>query len=112
MSGGGSSEDLQVSAEAREHRLARRVAALERQVETRIAQVEDLQRRLAHAENGWRAAEEARGASERRAADADGARGKAVEYDALMGTFTMRALRVPRTWYAQARQSASRIASR
>jgi len=90
-------DELQVTAEAREDRLARRVAALERQVEARIAQVEDYQRRLAHAENGWKAAEEAAGGAAE-------VLWKAKEYDALMGTLTMKALRLPRTWYAQARR--------
>jgi len=90
-------DELQIAEEARADRLARRVAALERQVEARIAQVEDYQRRLAHAENGWKAAEKAAG-------EAAEVLWKAKEYDALMGTLTMKALRLPRTWYGQARR--------
>jgi hypothetical protein len=99
------SGDLHLTAESREDRLARRVAALERQVEARIAQVEDYQRRLAHAENAWAAAERA-------AEDAAEVRWKAEEYDALMGTLTMKALRVPRAWYGRARRMASRVRGR
>ena len=89
------SDDLRVTAEAREERLARRVAALERQVEARIAQVEDYQRRLAHAE--------------RRAEEASQVLAKATEYDVLMGTITMKALRLPRSWYGRARRTALRM---
>ena len=93
----GASDELQVSPEARLERLTRRIAALERQVEARIAQVEDLQRRLAHAENVARVSQEA-------LAEAEAAKPKAAEYDALMNTVTMRALRLPRSWYAAARR--------
>jgi len=86
------SDDLSVSDGARTERLTRRVAALERQVEVRIDQVEDLQRRLAHAENLVRAGEQ------------QGMAAKAAEYDALMNTFTMKALRMPRSWYGEARR--------
>ncbi|HEV2761261.1 MAG TPA: hypothetical protein VGV86_17000 [Acidimicrobiales bacterium] len=103
------SDDLQVTAEARHERLARRVAALERQVEARIAQVEDYQRRLAHAENAARAAEEALRTAERRAEEASQVLGKSSEYDALMGTITMKALRLPRSWYGRARRAALRM---
>jgi len=99
MAGDGASDDLQVTAEAVQDRMARRIAALERQVERRIAQVEDYQRRLAHAEN---AAQEA----ERSLRDAPQLQWKAAEYDALMGTMTMKALRLPRSWYARARRAA------
>lgn len=97
--------DLQVTAEAREERLARRVAALERQVEARIAQVEDYQRRLAHVENALAVAEPlARQVSE--------VLWKAAEYDALMGTRTMKMLRLPRSWYSRARREAARLRRR
>lgn len=88
------SDDLRVSAEARVERLTRRAAALERQVEARITQVEDLQRRLAHEENQARAARH----------EAAVAMPKAIEYDALMNTVTMKALRLPRAWYGAARR--------
>jgi chromosome segregation ATPase len=103
------SDDLRVTAEARGERLARRVAALERQVEARIAQVEDYQRRLAHAENAARTAEDALRTAERRVEEASQALGKAKEYDALMGTITMKALRLPRSWYGRARRTTLRI---
>jgi len=108
MSGDGASGELQVTAEAVQERLARRIAALERQVEARIAQVEDYQRRLAHAENALRSAENASREAERSIGDAHQVLWKAAEFDALMGTITMKALRLPRSWYAQARRAASR----
>ena len=88
------SDRLDVSAEARAERLARRVAALERQIESRIEQVEDLRRRLAHAEREGMAT----------GSDPVEARRKAAQYDALMATFTMRALRVPRAVYGEVRR--------
>jgi hypothetical protein len=97
-----------VTAEAREERLARRVAALERQVEARIEQVEDYQRRLAHVENALRATEEAAGDQHL----TEEVRRKAAEYDALMATFTMKALELPRSWYGRARRTVSRITAR
>ena len=103
------SDDLRVTAEAREERLARRVAALERQVEARIAQVEDYQRRLAHAENAARTAEDALRRAESGAEEVSQMLQKAREYDALMGTITMKALRLPRSWYGRARRAALRM---
>ncbi|MDQ3643782.1 MAG: hypothetical protein M3450_20515 [Actinomycetota bacterium] len=103
------SDDLRVTAEAREERLARRVAALERQVEARIAQVEDYQRRLAHAENAARTAEDALRTAESGAEEASRMLEKAREYDALMGTITMKALRLPRSWYGRVRRAALRM---
>ena len=88
------SGELQVPAEARAERLARRVAALERQVEARIEQIEDLKRLLLHAENLVAAARQETAA----------AKLKGAEYDALMRTFTMRALRLPRGAYGMARR--------
>ena len=105
MAGDGASGDLQVTAEAVQERLTRRIAALERQVEARIAQVEDYQRRLAHAENAVREAEHG-------IVDTRQVQWKAAEYDALMGTITMKALRLPRSWYAQARRAASQRSNR
>lgn len=105
MAGEEDADDLHVTSEALQDRQARRIAALERQVESRIAQVEDYQRRLAHAENAARAAE--RAANEAREAIP-----KAAEYDALMGTRTMKVLRLPRSWYALARKAASRVRDR
>jgi len=101
-----------VTAEAFQERLARRIAALERQVEARIAQVEDYQRRLAHAENALRSAENARREAERNIGDARQVLWKAAEYDALMGTITIKALRLPRSWYAHARRALSQRTSR
>lgn len=88
------SDRLNVSTEARAERLARRVAALERQVEARVEQVEDLRRQLAHAE---------RQATSNASELAEARRIKA-EYDALMATFTMRALRLPRAVYGEVRR--------
>jgi len=105
MAGDGASGDLQVTAEAVQERLTRRIAALERQVEARIAQVEDYQRRLAHAENAAREAEHGIVGTRQ-------VLWKAAEYDALMGTITMKALRLPRSWYAQARRAASQRTNR
>ena len=90
-------DQLDIAPEARIERLTRRVAALERQVEARIGQVDDLQRRLRHAEN-------LDGASQQEMA---AAKAKAAEYDALMATFTMRALRLPRAAYAVVRKVAA-----
>lgn len=87
------SDRLEVSAEARAERLARRVAALERQVEARIGQVDDLRRRLAHAERQAMPI----------GSELESSR-KAAEYDALMATFTMRALRLPRSVYGDVRR--------
>ena len=103
------SDDLRVPAEARQERLARRVAALERQIEARIAQVEDYQRRLAHAENAARTAEDALRRAEGGAEEVSQMLEQAKEYDALMGTITMKALRLPRSWYGRARRAALRM---
>lgn len=89
-----SPDRLDISDDARLARQTRRVAALERQVEARIEQVADLRRQLAHAERLVRAAKDEATASALRA----------VQYDALMATFTMRALRLPRAAYAAARK--------
>ena len=91
---GGSSDPLEIPTDAQVERLQRRVAALERQLEARIAQVDELRNRLASPEQLV--------AEER--AEADVLRRKAAEYDALMQTFTMRALSRPREWYAAARR--------
>ena len=92
---------LEVSSEALAERLQRRVTALERQLEARIAQVDDLRARLAQQE---RLTAEARGDASRSRAEADVLRPKAAEYEALMRTFTMRALDRPRVLYAAARR--------
>jgi predicted RNase H-like nuclease (RuvC/YqgF family) len=97
---GGSSDRLDVPADARVERLQRRIAALERQLEARIAQIADLQEHLAEQQRRIRLAE------------GDGPvpvtevelRHKAAEYDALMATLTMRILRRPRAWYTEARR--------
>lgn len=97
----GASDDLQVTEAACQDRLERRIAALERQLEARIAQIDEYQRRLAQAEGVARAAERAMG-------DVPQVVWKAAEYDALMNTATMKALRLPRSWYARARRAARR----
>lgn len=99
------SDPLEVPPDALVERLQRRIAALERQLEARIAQVTELQSRLLETEHQHRvAAEEPAQAL----AEADALRHKAAEYDALMATLTMRALRRPRAWYGQARRRLSR----
>lgn len=95
---GEAAERLEIPHDAQVERLRRRSAALERQLEARIAQVEDLQRRLAEAERPG-AAGEAEVAALRQEAER-----WRTEYEALMNTFTMRALRQPRRWYAAARR--------
>jgi len=79
-------------------RLGRRAAGLERQLEARITQVSTLQDRLAEQE---RVADRARRDATAARREAEAAR---FEYDALMHTVTMRAVRVPRAWYAAARR--------
>ena len=79
-------------------RLQRRIAALERQLEARIAQVADLQVQLAEQQR------QAMRVSRDGAMSEEELSRKAAEYDALMATLTMRALRRPRAWYAQARR--------
>jgi predicted RNase H-like nuclease (RuvC/YqgF family) len=95
---GGSPDALEIPLDAQVERLQRRVSALERQLEARIAQVEELRNRLAGPEE--LVAEEQ--------ADDEILRRKAAEYDALMQTFTMRALSRPRAWYAAARRRLAR----
>ena len=91
-------DPLEVPPDALVERLQRRIAALERQLEARIAQVADLQARLdghaGHVDAAW--------------AEEEVLRSKAAEYDALMATLTMRILRRPRAWYGQARRRLSR----
>lgn len=98
---GESFDPLEVPPDALVERLQRRIAALERQLEARIAQVADLQARLDghaghadHADAAW--------------AEEEVLRSKAAEYDALMATLTMRILRRPRAWYGRARRRLSR----
>ena len=88
--GGGSTDRLEIPPDARLERLQRRVAALERQLDARIAQVEELRHRLDD--------------QERLMGQVDVLQSKAGQYDALMRTFTMRALSRPRAWYAAARR--------
>jgi predicted RNase H-like nuclease (RuvC/YqgF family) len=94
----GSSDALEIPLEAQVERLQRRVSALERQLEARIAQVDELRDRLASPQE---LVAEDRG-------DDEILRRKAAEYDALMQTFTMRALSRPREWYASARRRLAR----
>lgn len=82
-------------------RLQRRTAALERQLQVRIDQVEDLQRRLAHQD---RVAAEARDDAAHARQEVEALRPRAAELDALMNTMTMRALRLPRAWYGDVRR--------
>ena len=79
-------------------RLQRRVAGLERQLEARIAEIGRLHERLSDQERQTRAARD----------DAKRAQVKADELDALLGTFTMRALRRPREWYGAVRRRLGR----
>ena len=82
-------------------RLKRRTAALERQLQARIDQVEDLQRRLAHHEKLAADASEDAAKAWR---EVEVLRPRAAELDALLNTFTMRALSRPRAWYGDARR--------
>ena len=101
----GLSDHLEIPPDAYVERLQRRITALERQLDARIAQVEELKVRLgehdglapADTDEPVRAWEEA-----------EILRHKAAEYDALMNTFTMRALSRPRAWYASARRRLAR----
>ena len=102
---GGPSDPLEIPADAQLERLQRRVAALERQLEARIAQVDDLRRQL---DERAAPAGAAREDAARVRAEADVLRHKAEQYDALMRTFTMRALGGPRAWYASARRRLAR----
>ena len=95
---GGPTDRLEISPEAEVKRLRRRVAALERQLQARIAQVDDLRDRLTRQERRLAAAD---GEASRTPQDADP---RIAEYEALMNTLTMRALRRPRDWYAAARR--------
>jgi hypothetical protein len=93
-------DQFEVTEAARADRLARRVKALERQLEARIEQVEDLQHQLAHREALHAALVE----SHSDTAGFSEVERKAAEYDALMRTFTMRVLRRPREWYSAVRR--------
>ncbi len=92
----GDGDRVDVGAEALAARLARRVDSLTRQLDARIAEVDDLKRQLEHlrdAQPGGAIAQiDAR---------------KAAEYDKLMATITMRLLRRPRQAYATARKRLS-----
>ncbi len=96
---------VEIPLDARVDRLQRRVAALERQLEARIDEVEGLRQRV---DEQAQLAQEARQDAARARAEADVLRPKAVEYEALMGTLTMRVLRRPREMYAWARRRLSR----
>jgi len=89
----GDGDRVDVPADARAARLARRVDSLTRQLEARIAEIDDLERQLAHLRN-------ARPGGATAEVDAR----KAAEYDKLMATITMRLLRRPRQAYATARR--------
>ena len=99
---GGQPDRLDVPVEALVERLRRRVAALERQLDTRIEEVAELRQQLddAHALLGESRQGEARAWRE--------VERRAAEHDALMNTFTMRALRRPREWYGAARRRLAR----
>ncbi len=98
----GTPDRLEIPLDARVARLERRAAALERQLEARIAEVDALKDRLAE-QDGLTA-----GVMDddpvRAWQNAEIVRQKAAEYDALMSTLTMRMLRRPRAWYARARR--------
>ncbi len=100
---------LEVEPEALADRLRRRVDALERQLEARIAEVDDLRARLAHHD---RLLAEPRPVDARSPYELEILRAKAAEYDALMATFTMRALRLPRTWYGAVRRRLAGLSRR
>ena len=102
---GGPSDSLEITPDAQLERLQRRVAALERQLDARIAQVDELRHR---SEEQERSAVAARDDAARARAEADLLRHKAEEHDALMHTFTMRALSRPRALYASARRRLAR----
>lgn len=93
---------MDIPDEARIERLQRRAAALERQLDTRIAQVEALQKRLAE-----QAAVLDTAHADAAAAHEETERWR-TEYEALMNTRTMRALRLPRAWYAAVRRRLAR----
>ena len=95
---GGSTDRLEIPADAQLERLQRRVAAMQRQLDARIAQVDELRSRLA--DNDRLVAEATR--------EAEILRSKAAQYDALMQTLTMRVLRRPRDWYITARRRLAR----
>jgi hypothetical protein len=103
---GGSGEDpLEAAPGAVLARLRRRSAALERQLEARIVQVAALDAQL---EEQQRLAREAAEDAVRAREEAKALRPKAAEYDALMNTLTMRALRLPRAWYGLVRARLAR----
>ncbi len=81
-----------MSSDAYVERLQRRNVALQRQLEARISQVGGLQARLDERERAGPAG----------AAEVELLRARAAEYEALMATMTMRALRRPRAWYTGA----------
>jgi len=81
-------------------RLQRRNAALQRQLEARIAQVGDLRARLEKRERAGACG----------AVEVEALRARAAEYDALMATMTMRVLRRPRGWYAEVRRRVPALA--
>jgi hypothetical protein len=98
---GGASDQLEVPSDALVARQQRRISALERQLEARIGQVEDLRARLAHQEGlAARATEDAAKAWR----EVEALRPRAEELESLMNTLTMRALRVPRAWYGDIRR--------
>lgn len=102
LSPGGVDGPLDVSVDALVERLRRRVAALERQLDARIGQAATLQAELAEVH---RLLAEARDGEARAWREVE--RRKA-EHEALMHTFTMRALRRPREWYGAARRRLDR----
>lgn len=93
----GSSDQLEVPPDALVERLQRRVAALERQLDARIARIDQLQARV---EDQDRALLQIPQLEHEMAA----LRLRVEEYDRLLQTFTMRTLQRPREWYAAARR--------
>jgi len=87
---------LHLDAEGQAERMTRRVRALERQLEIRIDQVEDLKRQVAHYKRMSQ--------DPRSGAEIEQLEHKAAEYDALMSTFALRVLRRPRSWYGMFRR--------
>ena len=102
---GGLSDPVEAPPDALVERLQRRTAALARQLQVRIEQVEDLQRRLAHQERLAAAASDDAANAWR---EVEALRPRADELETLMNTFTMRALRRPRIWYGEARRLLAR----
>ena len=96
---------LEITDEALAARAERRVERLVRQLELRIAELDEVRPRLDRAEAELAAA---RLALEGCQAELRTARAKADEHDRLLATKTMRLLRVPRAAYGRVREEAAR----